>query len=163
MESINVNPFTVPIHNVFKAMTKLDVQVYEPAPKPKNEMAYRVSGIIGIVGDADGTVVLSMPHEVACRIASAFTGTELTIDHPDVIDAIGEITNMIVGNAKSRFKGLSLGISLPSVVIGEKHRVAFGGSVGGSSQYFIPCRTDVGYFELGVNLAMRHRAIQPIG
>jgi len=37
----------------------------------------------------------------------------------DVIDTVGELTNMIAGNAKANFEQLEMSLALPTVIVGS--------------------------------------------
>ena len=84
-----------------------------------------------------------------------FTGMELASDHEDFADAIGELVNMVSGNAKAQFEGKHVTISCPSVVIGPEHQV-YGRKDVICIQ--IPCETDAGEFT--VEVSIRHPAAQ---
>ena len=43
----------------------------------------------------------------------------------DVVDAVGELTNMVAGGAKSQLTEYQLSISLPGVIKGAGHEVCF--------------------------------------
>ncbi len=153
-----INPFVGAARNVFHTMLGVEVKVGKPYVKTDQEAMADVSGIIGFSGDAAGSVVLSFPKDVASRAASTFAGTEITESHPDFADAIGELANMIAGNAKKDFTGVNISISLPSVVIGENHRVSKSNTV---PRLVIPCETSLGGFYLEV--AMRIEKEVPVG
>ena len=75
--------------------------------------------------------------------------SEITQDHEDFTDAIGELANMVAGGAKSQFEGMDISISLPNVVIGQAHVVS---ATKKSPRIIIPCTTDVGPFEVEVGM-----------
>ena len=83
-----------------------------------------ISGIIGLTGEARGAVVIGMKAALAARLTSMLTGQQHNSIDEEVVDAIGEIINIIVGNAK---KGLEeafrLVISLPTIVEGSGHQI----------------------------------------
>lgn len=149
MEVKFVNAFVGSIVNVFKTMLSTDVKVGKPTLKNADLITAEVSGIIGLSGEVQGSVVLSFSSPVAQKIASKFAGTELTTDHPDFSDAIGELANMVAGNAKKDFVGYDASISLPSVIIGSGHKVC-------QSKVWpflvIPCETGMGNFNVEVAL-----------
>ena len=62
---------------------------------------YPISGVIGLSGRAVGTVVINLSEEVALKAASVMLMTEMTSLNDDVLDAVGELANMIAGQAKS--------------------------------------------------------------
>lgn len=142
-----INPFISSIRDVFKTMADVEVQVLKPTIELKGKHA-DVSGVIGFSGEVVGACVLCYPKEVACKLASAFAAEELSIEHPDLPDAIGELTNMVAGGAKAQFAGLSVDISLPTVVIGQQHDITVTGVPSNVPRLIIPCQTDFGTFHL---------------
>ena len=50
---------------------------------------------------------------------------EATEIDDDVVDAIGEITNMVAGAAKSELDEYELSICLPNVITGQSHGIRF--------------------------------------
>ncbi len=150
-----ITPFVTSIQNVFSTMMQLSVTIGEPAVKAEGGTSYDVSGIIGMSGDVAGSVVLSFPRESALRIVALFTGTQVSADSPDFFDAIGELVNMVSGNAKALFPGgRKVSISTPSVVVGPGHKVANRSDV---PCIDIPCQTDCGQFV--IEIAIQERAV----
>jgi len=145
-----INPFVKAIQNVFRTMLGEEVAVAKPVVCTDARASADISGVIGFSGDAAGCVVLSFPRDVACRVASKFAGVDLDEKDPDLVDAIGELANMVAGNAKKDFEGVSISISLPSVIIGRDHVVSQSRMV---PRLAIPCRTGLGDFY--VEVAMR--------
>ncbi len=69
-------------------------------------------------------------------------GAELT-------DGIGELANIVAGNAKQYLEGFELSISLPDVVIGKNSAPAPGI---GAPTLVVPFSSDLGDFSLEVTL-----------
>ncbi len=155
-----INPFVGAVRNVFRTMLGVEVNIGKPYLKSDNTALADISGIIGFSGDAAGSVILSFPKPVAVKTASTFSGTELQTDHPDFADAIGEIANMVAGNAKKDFEGVSISISLPSVVIGENHQVSRSNAF---PRLVIPCETTLGHFYVEVAMKIEKPAAVPSG
>lgn len=109
--------------NVLATMAGIDVQLGAPHEKNEPETSYDVSAIVGFSGDVAGSVVVSFSRDTALAIVEAFAGAALDMNDPDFADAVGELGNMIAGNAKKEF-GCSASISVPSVVLGTGHTVA---------------------------------------
>ncbi len=149
MDSTYIIPFVNSIQNVFETMLQLPVQVSEPGLKRTGSPSFDISGIIGMSGDVEGSVVLSFPTAAAVRIVSIFTGMEMHEKHEDFADAIGELINMISGGAKAQFTGKDVSISCPSVVIGSDH-VVFGRK--DVVSIYIPCSCDCGDFAVEVSI-----------
>ncbi len=81
--------------------------------------------MIGLSGNAVGTVVLSVSNELALKSASAMLMEEIAEINENVVDAIGELANMVAGQAKARLEEFSLSISLPIVVKGRDYEIQF--------------------------------------
>ena len=149
MDAGMITPFVNAIQNVFSTMFQLPVEIGEPRIKADRKATHDVSGIIGVSGEMVGTIVLSMPSETASSIVSLFTGMEFEEDSDDFADAVGELVNMISGNAKAEFQRKGVMISCPSVVIGAGHTIAV---QSGTPCVLIPCSTDCGEVVLEVAL-----------
>lgn len=152
MDTSFLVPFISSIQNVFATMMQLQVTIGDPRLKsPGETSSFDVSGIIGMSGDVVGTIVLSFPTATAESIVQLFTGTKQTVEHPDFADAIGELVNMVSGNAKGQFSGKKkVSISCPSVVIGKHHAIAGQKDI---PCVIIPCSTDCG--ELVIEVSIR--------
>lgn len=155
-----INPFMDSICNTFETMCRLKVKVGKPAVKTNYGHGYDVSGVIGFSGDAAGTVALLFNFVSASKIASAFAGIEITPEHPDFGDALGELANMVAGGAKSKFEGLNICISLPNVIVGEHHNISISKN---TPRILIPCTTEVGDFavEIGMVLHTAPKSVTP--
>jgi chemotaxis protein CheX len=120
-----IQPFIDVCRNVFKEFIGCELVVERPffsEPAMTNE--WDLSAVIGLTGEARGAVVISMKTELAIRLTDILTGSQHYMLDEDVVDAIGEIINIIAGNAK---KGLEesfrLVISLPTIIEGNKHSI----------------------------------------
>lgn len=77
--------------------------------------------LIGMAGEWTGTGTISCSAEFACRIASQMLMAEYAMVDADVLDAVAEIANMIVGNVKTALeKSLGpMGMSIPTAIFGK--------------------------------------------
>ncbi|MBL4809821.1 MAG: chemotaxis protein CheX [Phycisphaerales bacterium] len=155
MDANMITPFVNAIQNVFSTMFQLPVEIGEPRLKTNRKATHDVSGIIGVSGVMVGTIVLSMPLEAAGSIVTLFTGEEYEADSDDFADAVGELVNMISGNAKAEFQRKGVSISCPSVVIGADHTIALQSGV---PCVLIPCSTDCG--EVVLEVALREAEVE---
>jgi len=127
MDSEHLTPFIHETVKTFEMMLGAKPEVTEKSSKRSTDGTYDVSAIIGVSGSATGGVVLSFPEEVACKVAGKMLSEEVTEVTQDVSDAIGELINIIVGNAKRdlvKFGYRDLMVSLPNVVVG-RHRTVW--------------------------------------
>lgn len=144
-----INPFVRSINNTFEAMCGLPVSVGKPQIKGSGRAGTDVSGVIGFSGDAAGCVVLHFDSDTASKIATKFAGIDVTPDHPDFADAIGELANMVAGGAKAQFDGLDVSISLPNVIVGENHNVSASRV---APRIVVPCDTEAGQFHVEIGM-----------
>jgi chemotaxis protein CheX len=94
---------------------------------------------------------LNFPEDVATKAVSSFVGEAYDTISSDVVDGVGELTNIIAGDAKNRLmqKGYSFDIGLPKIVVGRNYVTAQSQSV--------PCivisfASSIGPFGLEVSL-----------
>jgi chemotaxis protein CheX len=148
MDAKYINPFLVAIKNVFKTMIDVPFTLGNPEIKKNRTPSFEISSIIGLSGNVSGCVVINLSTPVALQLVSALLGDEVTEIDEDTIDAIGEIANMIAGNAKTDFPGENNAISVPTVVTG-KHEVSY---PSGLPIIAIPCETEAGRLVVEVAL-----------
>lgn len=73
-----------------------------------------ISAIVDFTGGLKGSVSLSFNMNTASKVVSAFVGEEIT-NPLEIEDGVGELANMIAGNAKSEFDELEISISIPKI------------------------------------------------
>jgi chemotaxis protein CheX len=67
----------------------------------------------------------------------------------EVTDGIGELVNIVAGNAKQYLTQFNLSISLPKVVVGRNHSVA---SMSGVPTIVVPIISSLGEFAMEISL-----------
>ncbi len=108
--------------DVFSMMLGMEIQSLEAYRQPcKPERANGVIALIGLTGKWTGTGSLTCTGELARRISGRFLMSEFAAVDQEVLDAMGEITNMIIGNFKNALEEDAgpLGMSIPMVVFGH--------------------------------------------
>jgi len=81
-----------------------------------------IAGIIGMVaGGAKGTLIICFTSKSAFKIIENMLGEVHTNLTPEVTDAVGELTNMIYGSAKTTLNkmGYEFEMAIPTVVTGD--------------------------------------------
>lgn len=80
-----------------------------------------VVSFIGLTGQFAGTGGLQCTSEAARHLASKFLMTEFTAVTEEVLDAFGELTNMIIGSFKTEVETIAgpMGLSIPTVIYGR--------------------------------------------
>lgn len=125
--NVYIKPFIEACGHVFKDFLGLEITAEEPYFLDKKvNPGWDISGVIGLTGDVRGAVAISMKDTLACKLTGKLTGKNYTqVDH-DVTDAIGEVVNIISGNAKQGLeKMFHLLISIPTVVRGQEHSIVW--------------------------------------
>jgi len=120
-----INPFISATTNVFDTMVGTELHRGVPSLKDGYQPSHEVSAVIGLSGKARGTVVLSVDREVAIQVAAALLQEQPDGLNADVADAMGEMANMIAGQAKAQLEHLCMSLSLPTVVTGKGHCIDF--------------------------------------
>jgi chemotaxis protein CheX len=94
----------------------------EAAPPDAND---GVAALIGLAGTWTGTGSVACSPALACRICSQMLMTEVQAVNEEVLDAVAELTNMIVGCVKTDLEQHlgPLGLSIPTVVYGRNFKM----------------------------------------
>ncbi|MBP9837326.1 MAG: chemotaxis protein CheX [Proteobacteria bacterium] len=122
MKAEHINPFLNATINVIETMAFCKVKSGVPAIKKDKTTWGIVSGIIGLASDKiKGSMVISFSEEAILHIVSKMLMEEFKEVNNDVVEAVGEITNMITGNAKREFSEMSIKFDMatPVMVLGK--------------------------------------------
>jgi chemotaxis protein CheX len=118
-----VNPFIEAGMRVIRQIANMDVRRGHLSYKNQPEPAYGVSIIVGVYGYLTGQVVYSMKTELAQQLVDRMLVGKSPEDKKILfIDTLGELANMITGNATALLnheKDLSLNITTPAIATGE--------------------------------------------
>jgi chemotaxis protein CheX len=145
----HINPFVTSTMETFVKMVGIEAKPGKIALKKNTSLIYDVSGIIGLSGGAKGVVSLSFPKASALKITNKFMGANHSDFNPETNDAIGELANIVAGNAKKGLTEFNIQISLPSVIMGENHQIMEAKDV---LSFVVPFTTECGDFHMGVSL-----------
>ena len=106
---------------VFEMMLGIPVEYKGWDEKDKVPSFHGVVGMITFTGAWVGAGLLYANEEIACKLGSKMLMTEVEQVDAEILDGVGELCNMILGNVKEglehRTGPLSLGI--PTVVYGR--------------------------------------------
>jgi chemotaxis protein CheX len=130
-------------------MLGIEVKPEKPNIKTSPYPTYDISGIIGLSGTAQGNIAISFPKIIALKIVSKMIGTDIKVVGPELADGIGELANIIAGNAKKDLTQFQLSISLPNVIIGKGHTIA---NPSGVPAMIVPFVSPLGNFAMEISL-----------
>ncbi len=110
---------------VFSTMLGLESQAGPAGVERVPGVTDGVVSFVGLAGNWVGTGMLACSATLACKLASHLLGSDYApgegaVDE-EVLDAVAEITNMIVGNAKNHLETElgPMGMSIPTVIFGR--------------------------------------------
>lgn len=120
-----INPFLNGTLEVLKKMAFVESIAGKPYTKTDSTACGDVSGIIGITGNAVGSLAISFSEQSICAIAGNMLGETYKDICRDIFDTVGELTNMISGVARTHMEreGLIVYAAIPTVVYGKNHIV----------------------------------------
>ena len=127
MDAGFVNAYLSAVQNVFKTMLRLDIVMGKPILKKDRHTSGDVTGVIGFAGDKKGTFSLVFSKKGALFVYKQYSGRRRTGITADVVDAIGELTNIISGQTRVQIEklGYKLSAALPTVVVGQNVEINF--------------------------------------
>ena len=123
-----LNPFIKNTCHILKTMAGMEAQLKKIYFSNTIRIFGDVSGIMGLSGNAEGTLVVTFYWDLAKTIIAKMMQTkEDAIDAELIHDGVSEIINMISGTTKKEFVGkpYHFEISLPSVVVGPGHQIGY--------------------------------------
>ncbi len=126
MKAEYINPFVSAAADVFSTMLQCELTRGKLTIGNGAQPTMDISGIIGLSGRASGTVVLSLDRAVALSATEILLSQKCESIDGDVIDAVGELTNMVAGRAKAGLEHLKMSLALPTVITGKNHVISFG-------------------------------------
>jgi chemotaxis protein CheX len=146
-----VQPFIDSMSKVLVTMARIKPSTDAPDFVNKDLPPADITGFIPLSSpQTQGSLVLSFPKKVILHIAeNMFEEKFETIDN-DIIDLVGELTNMVTGNAKALLdeKGFSFGMDTPTVIKGTGQTISHVGFSG--TVVVVPFNTAAGEFYVEV-------------
>lgn len=150
MNATLINPFVRATLDLFKDMFAIDAKAGSAYTlKDGEKHSWEISGILGITGDFQGILAFRLARPLAdTLLEKSGVMTHDEAERRETVNGmIGELTNIISGNASGNFDGLSIDISPPVVVLGDQHHISWpkiGPVIG------IPFSSSAGDFELDI-------------
>lgn len=119
------------VEEVFATMLGVPVHAVPPYVASTDlGSADGVMSLIGMAGPWTGAGSVICSAGCACWLASCLLMTEYEVVNHEVLDAVAELTNMMIGSFKTLLEPHTgpLGLSIPSVVYGRNFTVRNGGA-----------------------------------
>ncbi len=146
-----INPFINATLNVLETMAFVKSKAEKPFLNKDNVAKGDVSGVVGFTGETNGTVFITFDESCIVKVVSNMFGEQLNEINDEIKDAVGELTNMISGQARKELEeiGKVFQGGIPSVVSGKNHELK---PMTKGSKIAIPFRTEFGSFTIEVAL-----------
>lgn len=116
---------------VFETMLNLPLEIEASVMRAviEPETFHGVVALVGVAGSWTGTGHISCSPQFAQKLAGALLMAEYDAVNEDVLDAVAEVANMIVGNVKTFFEEKlgPLGLTVPTVIYGRNYHTRSSG------------------------------------
>ncbi|MDC7223239.1 MAG: chemotaxis protein CheX [Spirochaetales bacterium] len=165
MKAVHINPFLDSTIHLFESMLGQAPRVGQKTVL-NNMQRHRwdISGVIGVTGAAEGVVALRLTQRlVEGLLEKSGVETSDEMEQREVISSmVGEMTNVISGNALGQIREFDLDITVPFVVQGKDHTISWPSN---NPIIAIPFSSPVGHFEVDVSLKENylHSILEDVG
>lgn len=150
MKAEFINPFLQATQDVFRQMMQLEIEKGKLELREDLIAGREANVLIGVVGALAGTVVYSFPKSTALEMVKSMSGMELNELDIFVTSALGEVGNIISGNALIYLAQANYPCDLapPQIILGENKSI----SLATSKSLLVSIKTRIGSFDISVAL-----------
>ncbi|NLA57712.1 MAG: chemotaxis protein CheX [Firmicutes bacterium] len=150
MKVAYIQPFYKATRDVFRIMMDVDVKRGELRLAKDLIPSREANVIIGATGDLSGSILYSFPKDMTLTMVKIMSGMELKELDGFVLSALGEVANIISGNAMTYLnsENYRCDISPPHVMVGTSQSLSMATDVA----LVIPMLSPIGEFEINVSL-----------
>lgn len=121
MKAEYLNPFMQATTDVFKMMLGLSIKKKDLKLLKELSFSNDANVLLGITGDLHGSILFAFPKNMVLEMVKNMSGLEMEEINSFVSSALGEVANIISGNAVTILsqKGYQCDIAPPRVLVGE--------------------------------------------
>lgn len=147
-----IDPFADATVRVFQTILGPDVERGDFTLLRSDRLEGDVAIVINVTGESEGSVLLNMARVTALSVGNVVNGRPADTAGEIDFDALGEIANMVSGNATSALNDLGFSLQItPPVVAGPGDRTV---STENVEVFQIPISTKYGEITMNVLLRM---------
>lgn len=117
-----INAFVDGVIKTLKTIAQTDATPGKPFIEPQFVLKGEIAGMVGMVAPPlKGTLLISYGKDSIFHILENMLGEKHTQIDAEVSDAVGEMTNMIYGSAKTTLNqmGYNFEMAIPTVISGD--------------------------------------------
>lgn len=156
INAVFVNAFLHATIDVLKTMAEIDIVPGKPFIKRKANSIGDVSGIIGMAGQGglQGAFAISFKTSTVLAVVNSMLCESYTAINHDVVDCVGELTNVISGAARATLSdlGREYGMATPTVINARDHSID---QVTKEAVVVMPFKTEAGTLLVELTLFQR--------
>jgi chemotaxis protein CheX len=130
---------TAACRDVFSSMMGVEIECGQPSLETSAPDANDgVVALVGLAGSWTGAGSVACSPATACRICCQLLLTEVQAVNEEVLDAVAELTNIIIGSVKTDLEQHlgPIGISIPTVIYGRNFKTRNMGSAPWTALHF---------------------------
>lgn len=147
-----LEPFEMGVRHTLQEMAGTEIEVLATYQKSNYRMFGDITAVLGLIAATEGAMALSVPEATATALVQrVMSGVGEALDRDMICDCVGEIANVIGGQAKTMLAGTPyhFRLSTPTIVSGGSYEIRH--------KPGMPCMvmvfgTDVGNFALQICL-----------
>jgi len=126
IDELNISGFIASaVSDVYDTMLSMEVEILDSSVAPKIGKNL-IIGSVSFSGKVMGSVNVMLDLEYAFRMTSIMLDMNIDeVEDEEASDVVGEITNMIGGDLKSRLcdAGLTCQLSIPTIISGQDFKI----------------------------------------
>lgn len=145
-----INSFYEATKSVFDLMLDLGVKMGELKVSEGMISSRDANVVLGVTGDVRGNVIFGFPRDMTLEMVKMMSGMEMKEIDGFVSSALGEVANIIGGNAVTDLahNDYRCDIVPPQIFVGEYKSMA----MANEKALCLPMMTDIGEFEINIYL-----------
>jgi chemotaxis protein CheX len=148
--------------DVFSTMLSLEMTAGKvETGDPSSNQRTGVVALLGFAGDWIGSGALCCEGSFGCRMAAQLLMSEYDAVNEEVLDAIAEVANMIIGNVKTFLEQRlgAMGLSTPTVIYGRNFETR---NVGSREWVSVPFTCGEDTLAVQISIAPNNRKERPV-
>ena len=151
MKEEYINPFLVPAKLVWKKELGVDLELAKATKVSHQFTTDDITAVIGISGALEGNVLYGFHKDTAKAVVSKMMESEITEFDEMALSALGEIANMITGNAATGLSNAGYPCQISSPVLIEPAGSRFTTMAG--PQILVEFTSDLGPLHIRISLS----------